>query len=195
MNKCLWCQDGGLMEKYHDEEWGNVVHDDYKHFEYLSLEAMQCGLSWNIVIKKRKVIQECFANFDYNKVALFNENDIQRILNTPNMIKSIVKIKGIINNAQCFLKIIQEFGSFDKYFWSFSNNHVMVYLNHQKGLWETHNDISDKLSYDMKKRSFKYLGSVTLYSYMQACGMINDHELSCYKYPILLNEKNVKVVD
>lgn len=194
MERCKWCQDGGMMQQYHDEEWGTVLHDDDKHFEYLLMEAMQCGLSWSLMLKKREIFRSCFDNFDFRRVAEFDDAKIDSIMNTEGMIKSRRKIEAIVNNAKCFLRVIEEWGSFDKYIWSFSDYHTMVYVKHQQGEWVAKNELSDRMSKDMKKRGFKYLGSITLYSHLQACGMINDHEISCYKYQELLDTANVKYV-
>ena len=195
MEKCKWCLDGGMNEKYHDEEWGDVVHDDRKQFEFIMLEAMQCGLSWTLMLKKREIFRKCFDNFDYNKIASYNEIDIERILNSEGMIKSIGKIKAIINNAKCFIKIIEKYGSFDKYLWSFSNGYTLVYKKHHLGFYDVKNDLSDAISLNLKKEGFKYLGSITVYSHLQACGMINDHDINCFKYKKLLDNKMIKFID
>ncbi|BBF42362.1 DNA-3-methyladenine glycosylase [Lachnospiraceae bacterium KM106-2] len=192
MGKCAWCLDGGIMEQYHDNEWGNILHDDQKHFEYLLMEVMQCGLNWNMMLKKREIFRECFAAFDYDQIAKFTEDDIVRILATEGMIKSRRKIQAIINNTNCFLKIRSEYGSFDQYLWSFSGNQTFVYRRHQEGYGEDKNELSDRISKDMKKRGFKYLGSITIYSHLQACGMINDHSYDCFKYDELIKQGNIK---
>lgn len=194
MERCRWCLDGGILQKYHDEEWGNLIHDDRKHFEYLLMEAMQCGLNWTMMLKKREIFRLCFDNFNYQKIALYDESKIQKIMNMEGMIKSRRKIEAIINNAKCFLKVIEEFGSFDNYIWSFSDNHTMVYIKHQQGQGEAKNELSDRLSFDMKKKGFKYLGSITIFSHLQACGIINDHECNCFKYKKILKEGNIKYI-
>lgn len=195
MERCGWCLDGGIAQKYHDEEWGQVLHEDKKHFEYLLMEAMQCGLSWTLMLKKREIFRQCFDDFDYHRIADYDEQKIQSIMDTEGMIRSKRKIEAIINNAKCFLKVIDEWGSFDKYLWSFSDYCTMVYAKHQQGFWETRNELSDRLSKDMKKRGFKYLGSITVYSHLQACGMINDHACNCYKYEKLLRENQVRYIE
>ena len=195
MKRCAWCEDGGMMERYHDEEWGKPVHDDRKQFEYLMLEAMQCGLSWSLMLKKREIFRQCFDGFDFRKIAQYTESDVERILNTENMIRSKGKINAIINNAKCFLAVIEEFGSFDFYLWGFSDNKTMVYRKHQQGQFETHNELSDRIAKDMKKRGFKYLGSITLFSHLQACGIINDHDPCCFKYEELLQKTDVQYID
>ncbi len=194
MERCDWCLDGGILQKYHDEEWGNPLHDDKKHFEYLLMEAMQCGLNWTMMLKKREIFRKCFDDFDYQLIADYDETDMERIMNTDGMIKSGRKIAAIINNAKCFIKVIEEFGSFDRYIWSFSENHTFVYIKHQQGHAEVQNELSDRLSRDMKKRGFKYLGSITIFSHLQACGIINDHSCNCFKYERLLKESNVKYI-
>ncbi|MCH5353209.1 MAG: DNA-3-methyladenine glycosylase I [Acutalibacter sp.] len=195
MKKCAWCLDGGMMERYHDEEWGEPVHDDGKQFEYLMLEAMQCGLSWSLMLKKREIFRQCFDNFDFRKIAQYTETDVERILNTEGMIRSRGKVNAIINNAKCFLGIIEEYGSFDQYLWGFSGGKTMVYRKHQKGEYETRNELSDRIAKDMKKRGFKYLGSITLFSHLQACGIINDHDPGCFKYAELLEKTDVQYID
>jgi len=180
--KCSWCKSSPLLEKYHDEEWGVPVHDDTLHFEYLLLESMSCGLSWTLILKKRAILQDCFADFDYNKIALFDDSDIQRIMNTNGMIHSLRKIKGIINNALRFIEIRKEFDSFNHYIWHFTNGKTVVYKSHMDGLWETRNTLSDQIAKDLKKRGLKFVGSVILYSHLQGIGIINDHQPSCSRY-------------
>lgn len=195
MERCGWCCDNGIMQKYHDEEWGFPLHDDRKHFEYISLEVMQCGLNWNMMLQKREIFRKCFAGFDYVQIAEFTEQDIERILNEEGMIRSRRKIEAIMGNAKAYLKIIREFGSFDKYIWAFSGNESLVYLKHHRGQWEARNELSDRVSKDLKKRGFKYLGSVTVFSHLQACGIINDHSPNCYLYEKLIQAGNVRYVE
>ena len=195
MERCGWCLDGGILQKYHDEEWGKPLHDDRKHFEYLLMEAMQCGLNWTMMLKKRETFRQCFDNFDYKRIADYTDTDIEKIMNTEGMIKSKAKISAIISNAKCFLKIIEEFESFDNYIWSFSDHHILIYIKHQWGESEVRNELSDRLSKDMKKRGFKYLGSITLFSHLQACGIINDHTCNCFRYAQLLKEENIRYID
>ena len=194
MNRCVWCLDSEVMLQYHDEEWGKPLHDDRKHFEYLLMEVMQCGLNWNMMLKKRDIFKKCFDNYDYNKIANYDDFKIESIMNTDGMIKSKKKILAIVNNARVFLKIIDEFGSFDNYIWSFSNYRIMVYHKHQQGYEEVKNSLSDRLSCDLKKRGFKYLGSITIFSHLQACGIINDHDCNCFRYQELLNENSAFIV-
>lgn len=195
MERCAWCMDGGIMQQYHDEEWGQPLHDDNRHFEYLLMEAMQCGLSWLLMLKKRETFRQCFDDFDFRKIAGYTDADVERILATENMIRSRGKINAIIGNARCFLQVIDEFGSFDRYLWSFSDNRTMVYRKHQRGEWEARNELSDRISKDMKKRGFKYLGSITVFSHLQACGIINDHDPRCFQYEELLRKTDVHYVE
>ena len=191
VKRCSWCQDNGLMQEYHDMEWGVALHDDKKQFEFLMLEVMQCGLNWSLMLKKRETFKACFDNFDYEKIALYDENKIESILNTPDMIKSERKVRAIIHNANMFLKLRQELGSFDKYLWGFTDNKTMIYESHIHGEIPASNELSDKISRDLKKRGFKYLGSVTVYAHLQSCGIINDHSAECFRYAQLINKGNV----
>ena len=147
------------------------------------------------MLKKRDIFKKCFSDFDYVKIADYSEQDIDRILNVEGMIKSRRKIEAIIANAKAYMKIIEEFGSFDKYIWSYSGNESLVYLKHHRGQGEVSNEISDKLSKDLKKRGFKYLGSITVFSHLQACGIINDHSPECFMYDKLIHMGNVRYID
>lgn len=182
MTYCNWEHTSPLNIKYHDEEWGIPVHDDKRQFEFLSMEVLQCGLNWNMMINKRHIFRACFDDFDFNKVAAYNAQDIERILNTEGMIKSAPKIKAIINNAKCFQRTAAEFGSFDAYLWGYSNGKTILYTKHNKGYIPVSNGLSKKISLDMKKRGFKFLGPTTVYSHLQACGIINDHDENCPRY-------------
>lgn len=184
--RCPWCEGSEKMLRYHDEEWGVPVHDDIKQFEFLMMEVMQCGLNWNMMIQKREIFRECFAGFDFNKVAAFTEEDIQRILEVPGMIRSRRKVEAVICNARCFQRICEEFGSFSEYIWGFTNGKTYLYMGHQKGSIPAKNGLSDKISGDLKKRGLKYMGSVTVYSHLQACGIINDHLENCFRYQMLI---------
>lgn len=192
--RCKWCQDNGVNQKYHDEEWGIPVHDDRKHFEFLMMEVMQCGLNWTMMLNKRDIFRQCFDDFDYEKIIHYDEQKIQQIMETPGMIRSPRKIKAVITNAIAFRKIIEDYGSFDQFLWSYTGGKTMVYKSHQQNHIAS-NDLSDAISKELKKRGFKYLGSITVYSHLQACGMINDHEESCFLYPILCAGKDVQYLD
>lgn len=177
--KCNWCEDGGLLERYHDTEWGIPYHSDKMLFEYLMLECMSAGLSWMLMLRKRDIFKACFADFDYKKVAAFTEEDVNKALEYPGMIKSRRKIEAVISNAQNFIIIQQEFGSFDSYIWAFTEGKTMIYQRHLDGEWLTRNDLSDNVAADLKKRGFKFLGSTLIYSYLQSIGVINDHDPGC----------------
>ena len=182
MAYCNWGNTSPLNQKYHDEEWGIPVHDDIKQFEYLMMEVMQCGLNWNMMINKREIFRCCFDKFDFDKIARYGEGDVARIMETEGMIKSPRKIKAIIHNAQCFQKIRAEFGSFCNYLWAYSGGKTILYDKHGDGYIPACNGLSDKISKDLKKRGFKFLGSVTVYSHLQAAGIINDHGSDCLRY-------------
>ena len=186
MDRCPWCTCNEKMIRYHDEEWGVPVYDDQKQFEFLMMEVMQCGLNWNMMIQKREIFRECFDRFDYNKVAEYQEAEIERILNTEGMIRSRRKIEAVIHNARCFQKIREEFGSFSDYIWGFTGGKTYLYPGHQKGEIPARNGLSDQISKDLKKRGLKYMGSITVYSHLQACGIINDHLETCGRYRELL---------
>lgn len=194
MTRCKWCQDDGVNQKYHDEEWGVPVHDDRKHFEFLMMEVMQCGLNWTMMLNKRDIFRQCFDNFDYEKIIHYDEKKIQEIMETPGMIRSPRKIKAIITNAVAYMEIIREYGSFDRFLWAYTDGKTMVYKSHQQ-CPAASNELSDAISKELKKRGFKYLGSITVYSHLQACGMINDHEESCFVYPVLCEENDVVYLD
>ncbi|MCR5262089.1 MAG: DNA-3-methyladenine glycosylase I [Candidatus Gastranaerophilales bacterium] len=182
MSYCNWGNTSKINIKYHDEEWGVPVFDDRKQFEYLMLEVMQCGLNWNMIINKREIFRSCFDNFEVDKIAEYTEKDIERILNFEGMIKSRRKIEAVIHNAKSFIKIREEFGSFCNYFWKFSDGKTILYDKHELGYIPVSNGLSDKISKDLKKRGFKFLGTITMYSHMQAAGMINDHDKNCIRY-------------
>lgn len=186
MNRCKWCLCNEKMMRYHDEEWGVPLWDDQKQFEFLMMEVMQCGLNWNMMIQKREIFRQCFEEFDFDKVAEYGEEDIERILNTEGMIHSRRKIEAVIHNARCFQEIRKEWGSFSKYIWSFTKGKTYLYTGHQKGEIPARNGLSDRVSSDLKKRGMKYMGSVTVYSHLQACGIINDHLDTCFRFPELM---------
>lgn len=187
MDKCNWCKDGGINEEYHDKEWGIPLHDDRKHFEFLMMEVMQCGLNWTMMLKKRETFRKCFDDFDYEKIALYGDADIDRIMGTGDMIKSIRKIRAVIDNARAYKKIIDEFGSFDEFLWGYSGYKSIIYEDHRI-VPVASNDLSDVVSKELKKRGFKYLGSITVYSHLQACGIINDHDIHCFRYRQIIDE-------
>ena len=175
------------MQEYHDNEWGIPTHDDQKLFEYLVLESLQAGLSWELIIRKRETIRKCFCDFDVEKVASFDVDDIERIMHTDNMIKSLRKVNAMISNAKAFIDVQKEFGNFNKYLWSYSNGKTICYKGHEQGINISKNNLSTLISNDLKKRGFKYVGPVIIYSYLQACGIINDHDKECICYQKIKN--------
>ena len=179
MGYCGWANTDPLDKVYHDTEWGIPVHDDRHMFEHLTLECMQCGLSWVLMLKKREIFRKCFDNFDYDRIADYNEADVERILNTEGMIRSPRKVNAIINNARCYQKVREEFGTFCDYIWSYSDGKTILYQGHDAGRIPVSNGLSVRISKDLKKRGFKYVGPVTIYSHLQACGIINDHDKDC----------------
>lgn len=146
------------------------------------MEVMQCGLSWELMLRKREVFRKCFDHFDYDKIAEYNDDDIERIMKTENMIHSERKIRAVINNAVCFQKIREKYGSFSSYLWAYSGHKTIIYIGHNEGRIPISNGLSEKISKDLKKRGFKYLGAITVYSHLQACGIINDHDRDCPCY-------------
>lgn len=182
MGYCAWAGMNEANRIYHDTEWGIPVHDDRRMFEHLMLECMQCGLSWDLMLKKREIFRSCFADFDYDRIAAFTEEDVERIMSAEGMIRSPRKIHAVIHNAQCFRKVREEFGTFCDYIWGFSGGKTILYQGHGTGKVPVSNGLSEKISRDLKKRGFQYVGSVTIYSHLQACGIINDHDKECYCY-------------
>jgi DNA-3-methyladenine glycosylase I len=182
MKRCDWVNDDQLYQKYHDEEWGVPVHDDHKMFEFLLLESFQAGLSWYTILKKRENFRRAFSNFDFGKIADYDENDVERLMQDPGIIRHRQKIEAAINNAQCFIRIRQEWGDFCSYFWNFTDGQTIH--NSWKKMAEVPatTNLSDKISKDLKKRGFKFVGSTTIYAHMQACGMVNDHQTNCFRY-------------
>ena len=179
MGYCGWADTDPLDKVYHDTEWGIPEHDDRHMFEHLTLECMQCGLSWALMLKKREIFRKCFDNFDYDRIADYNEADVERILNTEGMIRSPRKVNAIINNARCYQKVREEFGTFCDYIWSYSDGKTILYQGHDAGRIPVSNGLSARISKNLKKRGFKYVGPVTIYSHLQACGIINDHDKDC----------------
>ena len=168
-----------LYQAYHDYEWGRPIHDDQRQFEHLCLESLQCGLSWLTILNKREIIRQCFDYFDVDAVAKYTETDIERIMSTEGMLKSRKKIEAIINNAQAFQRIQAEFGSFCEYIWAFTNHKTLIYKGHSEGRVPAKNELSTRISKDLKKRGLKFVGPVTIYSHLQASGLINDHGKDC----------------
>ncbi|MBT8183860.1 MAG: DNA-3-methyladenine glycosylase I [Eudoraea sp.] len=180
--KCGWCLGDKLYEAYHDLEWGVPVRDDQTIFEFLILETFQAGLSWITILKKRENFRKAFDSFDYKKIARYDVSKIAILLQDAGIIRNQLKIKATISNARAFMEIQEEFGSFSKYIWSFVDGAPIQnrILNYKEG--PSTSPISDALSKDLKKRGFKFVGSTVVYAHMQATGMVNDHETSCFRY-------------
>jgi len=180
--RCPWPSDDALMIKYHDKEWGVPLHNDKKLFEFLILEGFQAGLSWRTILHKRESFREAFDNFDFNKIAKYNRKKINSLLKNEGIIRNKLKIEAAITNAKAFLQVRKEFGTFDKYIWSFVNG--KPFDNKFKSLKElpAKTKLSDKISEDLKKRGFKFVGSTIVYAHMQATGMVNDHTTDCFRY-------------
>lgn len=179
-NRCGWVNDDPLYIEYHDKEWGVPVHDDRKLFEMITLEGAQAGLSWYTVLKKRETYREAFDGFDYTKVAAYDEVKTAELLANEGIIRNRLKVASTIGNAQAFIRVREEFGSFDRYIWGFVGGQPI--LNRRKDLKEVpaRTDISDAMSKDLQKRGFKFVGSTICYAFMQAVGMVNDHVESCF---------------
>jgi DNA-3-methyladenine glycosylase I len=184
--RCEWCMKFDQYIQYHDEEWGVPVHDDNKHFEFLILEGAQAGLSWSTILKKRDGYRKAFADFDPVKVAKFTPARIEKILLDPGIVRNRLKVTAAVNNAKRFLEVQKEFGSFDKYIWQFVGGKPI--LNKRKTLRDIPPTTkeSDALSKDLIKRGFKFVGSTVIYAHMQACGLVNDHLLDCWRYKAVI---------
>ncbi len=181
LSRCPWCLGFSEYVQYHDTEWGVPVWDDRVHFEFLILESAQAGLSWATILKKREGYRRAFADFDYKEVAEFPESYVQELLLDPGIIRNVLKIRAAINNARCFMKVQEEFGSFSNYIWGFvGGKPKQNKLESMKEITPTTTE-SDLLAKDLKKRGFKFLGSTTVYAHMQATGLVNDHLESCFR--------------
>lgn len=180
--RCPWSGDDPLMIKYHDEEWGLPNRDDKHHFEFLILEAAQAGLSWRTVLHKREGYRKAFHDFDPAKVAKMTERDVVRLMQDASIIRNRLKIESAISNAKPFLAVQEEFGSFDDYLWSFvKGKQVRNKILTSKDL-PAKTALSDAVSKDLKKRGFRFVGSTVIYSHLQAVGVVNDHERSCFRW-------------
>ncbi|MCK4996788.1 DNA-3-methyladenine glycosylase I [Candidatus Pacearchaeota archaeon] len=189
MKRCNWCLGSEIYEKYHDEEWGKPCHDDRFLFELIVLEGAQAGLSWLTVLKKRENYREAFDNFDVHKIASYKKEKVQELLSNEGIIRNKLKIRSAIQNAKVFIEIQKEFGSFDKYIWGFVNGTPI------KNSWKNwrempaSTELSDQISKDLKSRGMNFVGSTIMYAYMESIGMINDHEVSCFRYKEIIEEE------
>lgn len=178
--RCNWCEKDDLYRRYHDEEWGRPLHDEGKHFEFLLLETMQAGLSWYTILVKRENYRRAFANFDPQKVALFTAADIDELMQNAGLVRNRRKLEAAVSNAQLFLAIQQEFGSFDSYIWGFSGQQIIDNRWENLSQVPATSELSDRVAKDLKKRGFKFVGSTTIYAHLQAIGIINDHLVDCW---------------
>jgi DNA-3-methyladenine glycosylase I len=180
--RCSWCLGFQEYIDYHDNEWGVPVHDDKTHFEFLILEGAQAGLSWSTILKKRNGYRKAFDGFEVDKISLYNENDEERLMQDPSIVRNRLKIKGAINNAIRFKEVQNEFGTFNNYIWSFVGGQPIV--NYHKSLKEVPPTSveSEALSKDLKNRGFKFVGSTVMYAHMQAAGLVNDHLVDCFRH-------------
>ena len=181
-HRCGWCLGDPLYEAYHDTEWGVPVKDDDKLFEFLILETFQAGLSWITILRKRDNFRRAFDHFDYKKIATYDQTKIDSLLEDAGIIRNKLKINATVTNAKAFMEIQDEFGSFSKYIWAFTNGKPIKNKveNYKKAPATT--PLSDAISKDLKKRGFKFVGSTVIYAHMQATGMVNDHEVQCFRY-------------
>jgi DNA-3-methyladenine glycosylase I len=189
LKRCTWCEN--LYEeyiKYHDEEWGVPVHDDKKHFEFLILEGAQAGLSWSTILKRREGYRKAFAGYDPEVVAQYDDKKYEELLQDVSIIRNRLKIKSAINNAKRFLEVQKEFGSFDTYIWKFSNGKPVVNTWGKMSDIPAKTELSDQISKDLKKRGFNFVGSTIIYAHLQATGIVNDHEVSCFRYKELTQD-------
>ncbi len=180
--RCAWCLSFDQYIQYHDTEWGVPVHDDNIHFEFLILEGAQAGLSWSTILKKREGYRKAFAGFDPLKVSRFKPERVEKLLQDPGIVRNRLKVNAAVNNAIRFLEVQKEFGTFDRYIWQFVNGKPIV--NKRVSMKEVPATTaeSDALSKDLIKRGFKFVGSTVIYAHMQACGLVNDHMLDCWRY-------------
>jgi len=182
IHKCGWCVGDDLYELYHDKEWGVPVKDDGILFEFLILETFQAGLSWITILRKRENFKKAFDNFDYKKISKYSESKIEALLRDEGIIRNKLKVRATVSNALAFMKVQEEFGSFSNYIWRFVDGKPIknTIKNYKEGPANT--ALSDTISKDLKKRGFKFVGSTVVYAHMQATGMVNDHEVNCFRY-------------
>jgi len=181
MKRCEWPKND-LAIKYHDEEWGVPLHDDQKLFEFLVLEGAQAGLSWDTVLRKRENYRQAFDGFDVTRVSRYTDKKIEKLLQDEGIIRNRLKVTAAVTNAKAFIAVQKEFGSFDKYIWSFTGGKPIRNAWKESDQIPARTDLSDRVSKDMVKRGFKFVGSTIMYAHMQATGMVNDHLVSCFRY-------------
>jgi DNA-3-methyladenine glycosylase I len=181
-HRCGWCEGDDLYEAYHDKEWGVPVFDDDTLFEFLILETFQAGLSWITILRKRENFRKAFDNFDYHKVSKYKQDKIEELLQDAGIIRNKLKVNATVTNAQAFIKVQEEFGSFSKYIWEFIDGKPIKNNLENYKQAPANTALSDTISKDLKKLGFKFVGSTVIYAHMQATGMVNDHEINCFRY-------------
>jgi DNA-3-methyladenine glycosylase I len=180
--RCKWVSDDPLYISYHDTEWGVPLHDEQRLFEFLILETFQAGLSWITILRKRENFRAAFDNFDYRKVANYNESKIESLLSDSGIIRNKLKVRSAVSNAKAFIKVQEEFGSFDNYIWGFVDSTPIQNEFHKIDEVPAKTELAIKLSKDLKKRGFKFVGPTVVYAHMQATGMVNDHTTDCFRH-------------
>ncbi len=190
LQRCIWLGNDELYRAYHDQEWGVPLHDDRALFEFLILEGAQAGLSWITILRKRENYRAAFDNFDATRIARYDANQIESLLQNPGIVRNRLKVQSTVINAQKFLEVQSEFGSFDSYLWRFVDGQT------KQNTWRSHEEIptstaeSDRMSKELKRRGFKFIGSTICYAFMQATGMVNDHTINCYRHNELQLERS-----
>lgn len=181
-NRCSWAMHTEIEQHYHDEEWGVPVYDDHALFEFLILEGAQAGLSWITILKKRDHYRKAFDNFDYRKIADYNQQKIDELLENPGIIRNKLKVRAAVTNAQAFMKVQGEFGSFSDYIWAFVHGQPIQNNWESSRTVPVETELSKEIAKDLKKRGFKFVGSTIMYAFMQAVGMVNDHTVNCFRH-------------
>ena len=182
MSDCSWAATSAANRRYHDTEWGVPLHDDRGQFEFLTLEVMQCGLNWELMIRKREIFRSCFDGFDFDRIAAYTKDDLLRIMETPGMIRSERKLFAVIGNARAFQQLRSAEGSFSRWLWRECGGRTILYDRHADGFLPAANGLSRRIAAELRQRGFSYLGPITVYSHLQACGIINDHGRDCPRY-------------
>ena len=197
MNRCDWANGSEMYINYHDKEWGVPVFDDQTLFEFLILETAQAGLSWSTILKRRENYNKAYNNFDIEKIAQYGEVKREELLNDEGIIRNKLKIDASINNAKRVLEVQEEYGSFSKYLWSFTDFKPVINNWEQLSEVPAETELSKKVAKDLKKRGFKFVGSVTIYAYLQAIGIVNDHLIDCFRYREVINNynKTIETID
>jgi DNA-3-methyladenine glycosylase I len=184
--RCEWAQSHPLLAEYHDREWGVPAHDDRTHYEFLILEAAQAGLSWLTVLKKRAGYREAFAGYDWTRVARYGEADVRRLMKNPAIVRNQLKIRSAIENARRFAEVRAEFGTFDRYLWAFSGGKTVANRIRSMKDLKASTPLSDAVSKDLKKRGFRFVGTTVIYAHLQAVGVVNDHQMRCFRRRALI---------